>query len=319
MKGKRKCFVVELSLLLMKQIASMFLMMAVGVILVRLKVLKPEHGTVISKILLYAVVPCTIINSYQIEFSLSKLEGLGVSILGAVVVHVIFYVLERVLRKPLHLEPVESASVFYSNAGNLIIPLVLAALGQEWVFYISGYMLIQQLLIWTHGKSMVCGERQWDIKKIVTNVNIIAIFVGIILFLTGFRFPSVVQTAVDSMAGMIAPLSMVLTGMLLGGMKFREIIGARRAYLITALRLIVFPLVVVLVFAFSGMTRLHPEAANILLVTTLATASASATTITQFAQLYDNKPGYTSVISIMTVIFCIVTIPLMTGLYQWLV
>ena len=48
MKGKRKCFVVELSLLLMKQIASMFLMMAVGVILVRLKVLKPEHGTVIS-------------------------------------------------------------------------------------------------------------------------------------------------------------------------------------------------------------------------------------------------------------------------------
>lgn len=309
----------ELSLLLMKQIASMFLMMAVGVILVRLKVLKPEHGTVISKILLYAVVPCTIINSYQIEFSLSKLEGLGVSILGAVVVHVIFYVLERVLRKPLHLEPVESASVFYSNAGNLIIPLVLAALGQEWVFYISGYMLIQQLLIWTHGKSMVCGERQWDIKKIVTNVNIIAIFVGVILFLTGFRFPSVVQTAVDSMAGMIAPLSMVLTGMLLGGMKFREIIGARRAYLITALRLIVFPLVVVLVFAFSGMTRLHPEAANILLVTTLATASASATTITQFAQLYDNKPGYTSVISIMTVIFCIVTIPLMTGLYQWLV
>ncbi len=319
MKGKRKCFVVELSLLLMKQIASMFLMMAIGVVLVRLKVLKPEHGTVISKILLYAVVPCTIINSYQIDFSMSKLAGMGVSILGAVLVHIIFYVLERVLRRPLRLEPVESASIFYSNAGNLIIPLVMAALGQEWVFYISGYMLVQQLLIWTHGKSLVCGERQWDFKKIITNVNIIAIFVGIVLFLTGFRFPSVVQTAVDSMAGMIAPLSMVLTGMLLGGMKFREIVGARRAYLVTALRLIVFPLAVVLVFAFSGITRLHPEAVNILLITTLAASSSAATTITQFAQLYDNKPGYTSVISIMTVIFCIVTIPLMTGLYQWLV
>lgn len=67
------------------------------------------------------------------------------------------------------------------------------------------------------------------------------------------------------------------------------------------------------------MTRLHPEAVNILLITTLAASSSAATTITQFAQLYDNKPGYTSVISIMTVIFCIVTIPLMTGLYQWLV
>lgn len=309
----------ELSLLLIKQIASMFLMMAVGVVLVRLRVLKPEHGSVISRILLYAVVPCTIINSYQIDFSVSKLAGLGVSILGAVVVHLIFLVLERVLRRPLRLEAVESASILYSNAGNLIIPLVLAALGQEWVFYISGYMLVQQLLIWTHGKTMVCGERQWDFKKIVTNVNIIAIFVGIVLFLTGFRFPSVVQTAVDSMAGMIAPLSMVLTGMLLGGMKLREIVGTPRAYLVTALRLVVFPLAVVLVFAFSGIARLHPEAVNILLVTTLAAASASATTITQFAQLYDNKPGYTSVISILTVIFCILTIPLMTGLYQWLV
>ena len=297
----------------------MFLMMAVGVVLVRLRVLKPEHGSVISRILLYAVVPCTIINSYQIDFSVSKLAGLGVSILGAVVVHLIFLVLERVLRRPLRLEAVESASILYSNAGNLIIPLVLAALGQEWVFYISGYMLVQQLLIWTHGKTMVCGERQWDFKKIVTNVNIIAIFVGIVLFLTGFRFPSVVQTAVDSMAGMIAPLSMVLTGMLLGGMKLREIVGTPRAYLVTALRLVVFPLAVVLVFAFSGIARLHPEAVNILLVTTLAAASASATTITQFAQLYDNKPGYTSVISILTVIFCILTIPLMTGLYQWLV
>lgn len=315
----KECEIVELSLLLVKQIASMFLMMATGVVLVRLRVLKPEHGSVISRILLYAVVPCTIINSYQIEFSVSKLAGLGVSILGAVIVHIIFLVLERVLRRPLRLEAVESASILYSNAGNLIIPLVLAALGQEWVFYISGYMLVQQLLIWTHGKTMVCGERQWDFKKVITNVNIIAIFIGIILFLTGFRFPSVVQTAVDSMAGMIAPLSMVLTGMLLGGMKFREIVGTPRAYLVTALRLIVFPLAVIVVFALSGITRLHPEAANILLVTTLATASASATTITQFAQLYDNKPGYTSVISILTVIFCIVTIPLMMGLYQWLV
>ena len=51
----------ELSLLLMKQIASMFLMMAIGVVLVRLKELKTEHGTVISNILNSPEVPSTII------------------------------------------------------------------------------------------------------------------------------------------------------------------------------------------------------------------------------------------------------------------
>jgi len=309
----------ELSLLLIRQIAAMFLMLAVGCILVRTKILKPEHGTTLSRLLLYAVIPCAIINSYQIAYSAEKLAGLGVAILGGVIAHAVFYILERLLRRPLRLHPVESASIFYSNAGNLVMPLVLASLGEEWVFYVSGYMLVQQLLIWTHGKSLVSGTRQYDIKKMLTNVNILAIAVGIALFLTGFRLPSVMQTTVDALAGMLAPLSMILTGMLLGGMKWREIVGEPRAYLITALRLVIFPLVVVLIFAVTGITKLHPDAVNILTVTMLATASASATTVTQFAQLYDQRPGYTSVISIMTVLFCIVTIPLMIGLYQWLI
>jgi len=286
---------------------------------VRTKILKPEHGTTLSRLLLYAVIPCAIINSYQIAYSAEKLAGLGVAILGGVIAHAVFYILERLLRRPLRLHPVESASIFYSNAGNLVMPLVLASLGEEWVFYVSGYMLVQQLLIWTHGKSLVSGTRQYDIKKMLTNVNILAIAVGIALFLTGFRLPSVMQTTVDALAGMLAPLSMILTGMLLGGMKWREIVGEPRAYLITALRLVIFPLVVVLIFAVTGITKLHPDAVNILTVTMLATASASATTVTQFAQLYDQRPGYTSVISIMTVLFCIVTIPLMIGLYQWLI
>lgn len=308
----------ELSLLLIKQIGSMFIMMFFGVLMVRLKVLKPEHGTVISKILLYVVVPCAIISSFLIDFTSEKLAGLGVSVLGVIIVHIIFFALERILRKPLRLIPVEGASLIYANAGNLIMPLIAASLGQEWVFYVSGYLVIEQILLWTQGKSMVCGRRQWDFKSIITNVNIIAIVVGIVFFLTGWRPPSVLQTAMSNTASMMGPLSMILVGMLLGGMNFREIIGSRRAYLISFLRLIAFPAVVILVFCFSGLTKIHAEAANILLVVVLAAASTSATTITQFAQLYDNEPGYTSVVSIMTVIFCIITIPLMIGFYQLL-
>jgi predicted permease len=306
----------NLSSLLIKQIAAMFVMMAVGFVFVRVKLLKPEQGTIISKILLYAVVPCSIVNSYCIEFTASKLSGLGVSILGAAAVHAVFLLLERVLRRPLKLASVESASIIYSNAGNLIIPLVLATLGSEWVFYISGYMMVQQLLIWTHGKTMMSGTRQWDFRKIITNVNIIAIFVGIVLFLTGWRFPGFLSSAMESTAGMIAPLSMILIGMMLGGMKLRSIFGERRAYLVAGLRLVLFPLAVAAVFYITRITALHPEAKGILLITFLAAASVSATTITQFAQLYDNRPGYASTVSIITTLGCIVTIPAMVWVYQ---
>lgn len=308
----------KLSLLLAGQIASMFLMLALGVALIRFKVLKTQDATVISKILLYAVVPCAILKSYEIDFSTSLLAGLGLSILGAVIAHAVFLLLERLLRRPLHLRPVESASLIYSNAGNLIFPLVYAALGEQWVFYVSGYMMVQQLLIWTHGKSLVSGQRQISFRKILTNVNILAILAGILVFLTGFRFPGIVHNALDAMAEMIGPLSMLLTGMLLGSMPLRRIVGNARAYAISALRLFVFPAAVILLFALCGLTRLHPDAESILLVTVLACVSSAATTVTQFAQLYDEEPGYAGTISVLTVLFCILSIPVMAGFYQWL-
>ena len=38
----------------------------------------------------------------------------------------------------------EQASLIYTNAGNLIIPLVTAVLGPEWVIYSSMFQLVQQ-------------------------------------------------------------------------------------------------------------------------------------------------------------------------------
>ena len=54
--------------------------------------------------------------------------------------------------------PIEKATIIYSNSGNLIIPLVGAILGNEWVIYSSGYMVVQTILLWTHAKSLVCNE-----------------------------------------------------------------------------------------------------------------------------------------------------------------
>ena len=42
----------------------------------------------------------------------------------------------------------------------------------------------------------------------------------------------------------------------------------------------------------------------------------AAATITQFAQLYDKHPGYTSIMNVMSVIFCIITMPIIVFIYQ---
>ena len=58
----------EISILLMEQIAELFLMILMGYIIVKTGLLKGEDSKVISKIVLYLVIPCVIINAFQVDY-----------------------------------------------------------------------------------------------------------------------------------------------------------------------------------------------------------------------------------------------------------
>ena len=116
----------------------------------------------------------------------------------------------------------------------------------------------------------------------------------------------------------MGPLAMIVIGMLIGEMDLRSIFVEKRTYLISLFRLVVFPLIMILIFKFTGMSRLTVDADKILLITILAASAAPAATITQFAQLYNKHPGYASIMNVMGVIFSIITMPLMIMIYQLL-
>ena len=308
----------ELSILLMQQILELFIMIFFGFLLVKTKILTTENSKVISMLVLYVASPCAILTSFAIEFTPDKLIGLGLSFLGAIIVHIIYIPLANILSKIFGFAPIEKATIIYSNSGNLIIPLVGAILGQEWVLYTSGYMVVQTILLWTHAKSLVCNEKNYDLKKIILNINVLAIILGICLFLFQLQLPALVLDTFDTVGGMIGPLAMIVIGMLIGEMNFKNIFSEKRTYLVAIMRLIVFPLITILVLKLTGLTTLTPDASQIFLITVLAASAPAAATITQFAQLYNKHPGYASVMNTMSVIFSAVTMPLMVIIYQLL-
>ena len=67
----------EISLLLMQQIAELFLMIFMGYVIVKAGLLKGEDSKVISKIVLYLIIPCVIIKSYIIKHiaNIIKIKG----------------------------------------------------------------------------------------------------------------------------------------------------------------------------------------------------------------------------------------------------
>lgn len=285
--------------------------MALGIVLVRCGIVRSRDSKVLSMISLYLVMPCVIISSFQVKYQPEILNGLLLALATAVLLHLVLIVVVGFLGKVLKLDGVEETSLIYSNAGNLIIPIVTAILGKEWVIYTSAFLSVQLFLLWSHAKMKLCGEKGIDLKKILTNINMIAIFAGVLLFLLQIQLPAPVQDAVDSISSMVGPM-----GMLIAEMDLKKLMSYHRLWWITLLRLVGIPLIGIVLLKYSSLAALVPEGRTILLVTLLAICTPSASTLTQMAQVYGKDADYASAINVVTTLLCVVTMPLMVALYQ---
>ena len=125
----------QISILLLKQIVQLFLMILMGYIMVKIKFLKEEDSKVISKIILYLIVPSVIITAFQVDYTPSIMKGLAVACIASVILQFLLLFVTWIMGKMFHLNTVEYTSAYYSNSGNLIVPLVTYILGKEWVIY----------------------------------------------------------------------------------------------------------------------------------------------------------------------------------------
>ncbi|MBP3542621.1 MAG: AEC family transporter [Lachnospiraceae bacterium] len=305
-----------ISVILAKKILSLFLVMALGFLLVKKKILKAEDSKVMSVISLHLIIPCVILSAFQVEYTAQIRDGLLLAFAASVLLHIVLIVVTEIFGKICRMDAVEKASVIYPNAANLIMPIVMSVLGDEWVIYTSAFCSVQLILLWSHGKMLLCGEKKIDIKKIVTNVNMIAIMIGIVLFFGKLRFPQMVQDSIEMVADTVGPIAMIITGMLIGGMNFKKIFAYKRMWLVIVLRLVAVPVLCVLAIKYSGLIGLVPEGETILLITLLPAITPPASTITQMAQIYGKDADYASAINVVATLLCIITMPLMVMLYQ---
>lgn len=167
----------HISILLMEQIVELFIMILMGFIIVKAGIVKDEDSKVLSKIVLYLIIPCVIIKAFQVDYTSKTVNGLLLALAASVTLQIVLLGVISVMGRLFHLNEVEIASVYYSNSGNLIVPIVTFILGQEWVLYGCVFMSVQLIFLWTHCKKIISRESSYDWKKIVLNINMISIVV----------------------------------------------------------------------------------------------------------------------------------------------
>lgn len=125
----------QISILLMEQIFELFLMILMGFIIVKAGIVKEEDSKVLSKIILYLIIPCVIINAFQVNYTKETVNGLLLALVASILLQIILLLVVSLISRLFSLNEIESAFIYYSNSGNLIVPIVTFVLGQKWILY----------------------------------------------------------------------------------------------------------------------------------------------------------------------------------------
>ena len=298
-----------LILILLRQIAIMALLMAVGIYLSRKGFLSPQGTKDLGAILLRIIIPCVIVKSYITTYSRERLLELalsaGLALVAFILAMGIAYLVYGKRRR------IENFAAAFCNAGFIGIPLAQAVIGDEGVFYMAASVALLNLFQWTYGV-YIMTDRKDSIraKTIVKNPVVIAIVVGIALFLSRLPVPGILTSTLGYIAGMNTPVAMILMGTYMAKLPWRKLLD-KRAYGCVLFRLVIIPAVVLLVF-----WALPISNQNVALAAYLAAATPVGANICVFAQQYDCDYEFSVVTVCLSTVLSIVTVPLMVSLAQ---
>ena len=178
---------------------------------------------------------------------------------------------------------------------------------------------MQNILTWTHCVSVLKGRNETDIKSILLNPNMIALAIRACALCR--RDPAAADPGFlcAGFSNVVTPTSMLVIGMVIGDVDLKWVFRQKRPYLICLIVWLLIPMTFAVALGLAG--RMHSRALReyILMIVLIAMAAPVAAMITQLAQVYDQDVRYASVINVMSVIFCIITMPLTILLYEMII
>lgn len=306
----------QVVLILMEEIIELFLILLMGFAIVKSGKLQQKDSKAVSVILVYLIVPCVIINAFQIDDTPHVREGLLFALFIAVAAHFLFILFTALLRPVLKLDTIEQLTCIYTNAGILVVPLIEVLLGDEYVVYSCAFIVVQLILLWTHCRQKLCKTEQFSWLNLLMNINILSIILGAALFFFHIHIPELLGNTLDLMGGMVGPVGMLLAGMVIADTPLAEVFARPRNYVAVLLRLFCYPLILLVLFRIFSVAAFIEDGKNILLTVYLACITPACATVTSMAQLYRANAARASLLYVLTTTCSLLSMPLMIELYE---
>ena len=304
----------ELPVIVSNQVLVMLMLMGVGFFLQKKKIINEQGASQMSEILLKIVTPAVIINSYNISFDKSLGKGLLIALGMALLAHIVPILITALIYRgnKTDVAKVEKFGIVYSNCGFMALPLITAVAGQTGVFYASAFIIVFNILQWTHGASLLKGSgattvsRKKQLLSILLNPGTIGSYIGLLLFLTPISLPSPIATGVSFLASLNTPLAMIVVGSFIARADILKSLKQLRIYGVCAVKLLVVPAVMV---ALNLLLHIPNE---ILIANILAVACPCAASTSIFVSYFGGDAIHGSKLVAISTVLSILTIPLIS-------
>lgn len=298
----------EAGTVILRQIVIMFIILIIGLGCSMKGLITKEGNKQLSAVALHIVNPLLIFMSYQSEYSSELLKGLLWSfLLSAISFGAAIGISTAVIGKKRPEHSLERFSAVYSNCGFIGIPLIRGIFGNEGVLYLTAYLTLFNILVWTHGYMIMKESR--DIKsflKAVRSPSVIAVFVGLIFYLAQIPLPDMLHTSLQYVSDMNTPLAMLIAGSAAAQTNVAKALKNPALYMVAALKLLALPLVTLAAIGFI------PAPHTVKMVVLIASACPVATTGTMFAIQFDKNPERCSEFFAVTTLLSGLTLPIVT-------
>ncbi len=309
----------------LNQMAFLFSFILLGYILSKFGLVPDNAQTTLSKLENYLFIPALVLGTFIDNFTVSTLSTawqMLLSSLAFVLVVILFSIpMCRLCSKDKYERNIFLYGLVFSNFGFMGNAIVSALFPEIFLEYIIFTLPLWTLIYLWGAPVLLIGDGSKNAKfsqrlKNFFNPMVICMFIGMGIGLLNINLPDFVGSAVSAAGSCMSPVAMLLTGMTLAKSDLSKIIRIKSVYMVTFLRLIVYPALFLGIGLLAKITGLFSFGETFYICTLCALAMPLGLNTIVIPSAYGKDTTIASGMALVSHLLGCITIPLIFALYQ---
>lgn len=233
------------------QMAVLALYILIGFTVAKVGVVGRDASGVLSRLENTVFIPALVAGTFMKNFTTATFSSAWRLLLFSLALELLVIPLailcSRLASRSAYIRSIYTYGLAFSNFGFMGIPVVSALFPEYEMYYIIFTLPLWTLIYVWAVPSLLLGDSDkrktvGDKLKNLVNPMFIALLFGAAIGLSGLRMPSFVTTVIDACGACMSPIAMIVTGITFAHIKIRRVLSDLGIYIVSLLRLAVFPL-----------------------------------------------------------------------------